>query len=169
MAESTVMTTDEIVALIKSMREQLVHLEKAVKTAMKARPTKKVADPDAPKRPAGAWALWAKEMPELHPAEFAKFKATKEAELEEGKKARGLHILFAKAWRDEHEDEWKAFEARHQSEAPVSACASAPAPEPARAPTTPVKKTPTPAVEAPSAPKKVPKKKVAGGAGAPSE
>jgi hypothetical protein len=165
MAESTVMTTDEIVALIKSMREQLSHLEKAVKTALKARPAKKVADPDAPKRPAGAWALWAKEMPELHPAEFAKFKATKEAELEEGKKARGLHILFAKAWRDEHEDEWKAFEARHQSEA--SASSSAPVPSPA--PATPAKKESAPAVEAPGAPKKVPKKKVAGGAGAPSE
>lgn len=161
MAESTVMTTDEIVALIKSMREQLVHLEKAVKTAMKARPAKKVSAPDAPKRPAGAWALWAKEMPELHPTEFAKFKATKEAELQDGKKARGLHILFAKAWRDEHEDEWKAFEARHQSaEAPAP-----PVPTPAPAPATPVKKESAPAVEAPSAPKKVPKKKAAGGAG----
>lgn len=161
MSDSTVMTTDEIVALIKSMREQLVHLEKAVKTAMKARPTKKASAPDAPKRPAGAWALWAKEMPELHPAEFAKFKATKEAELEDGKKARGLHILFAKAWRDEHEDEWKAFEARHQSAEPP-----APTSAPAPAPATPPKKESAPAVDAPSAPKKVPKKKAAaGGAG----
>ena len=161
------MSNDEILSSFKAIRDQLTTLEKAVKAALKSA-GKKVVNPDAPKRQAGPWALWAKAMPEVHPAEFAEFQAAKQAEITDGTKPRGLHILFAKKWRDEHEAEWKAFEASHAA-AVAHDAPPAPAPTPAEPPSTPVKAsaaagTPTPA-PAPRAPKKVPKKAV-GGAGA---
>jgi hypothetical protein len=165
MSSTDNMSNDEILSSFKAMRDQLTALEKAVKGLLKSA-SKKTSNPDAPKRQAGPWALWAKAMPEVHPAEFAAFEAAKQAEMTDGKKPRGLHILFAKKWRDEHEEEWKAFEASHA--AAVVAAAPAPAPTPAEAPSTPVKASaaaPAPA-PAPRAPKKVPKK-AAGGAGAP--
>lgn len=160
------MSHDDILSSFKAMRDQLTALEKAVKGLLKSA-AKKASNPDAPKRQAGPWALWAKAMPEVHPAEFAAFEVAKQAEMTDGKKPRGLHILFAKKWRDEHEEEWKAFEASHA--AAVASAPPAPAPTPAEPPSTPVKAsaaagTPTPA-PAPRAPKKVPKKAV-GGAGA---
>jgi hypothetical protein len=168
MSSTDNMTHDEILASFKAIRDQLTTLEKAVKAALKSA-GKKAVNPDAPKRQAGPWALWAKAMPEVHPAEFAEFEKAKQAEMTDGKKPRGLHILFAKKWRDEHEAEWKAFEASHAAavahEAPApSACAAAPAPAPA--PETPKKGAGGAGAEAPRAPKKVPKK-AAGGAGAP--
>lgn len=160
------MSHDDILSSFKAMRDQLTALEKAVKGLLKSA-TKKASNPDAPKRQAGPWALWAKAMPEVHPAEFAAFEVAKQAEMTDGKKPRGLHILFAKKWRDEHEEEWKAFEASHATA--TASAPPAPAPTPAEPPSTPVKAsaaagTPTPA-PAPRAPKKVPKKAV-GGAGA---
>lgn len=157
------MSNDEILSSFKAMRDQLSALEKAVKGLLKSA-SKKVSNPDAPKRQAGPWALWAKAMPEVHPAEFAAFEAAKQAEMTDGKKPRGLHILFAKKWRDEHEDEWKAFEAAHATA--VASAPPAPAPTPAEAPSTPVKASAAAPAPAPRAPKKVPKK-AAGGAGAP--
>lgn len=164
------MSHDEILASFKTMRDQLSTLEKAVKAALKSA-GKKAVNPDAPKRQAGPWALWAKAMPEVHPAEFAAFEAEKQAEMTDGKKPRGLHILFAKKWRDEHEAEWKAFEASHSAavahEEAVAPKASAAAPAPESAP--PAPETPKkPAggagapASAPRAPKKVPKKAAAG-------
>ena len=169
MSSTDNMSNDEILASFKAIRDQLTTLEKAVKAALKSA-GKKVVNPDAPKRQAGPWALWAKAMPEVHPAEFAAFEAEKQAEMTDGKKPRGLHILFAKKWRDEHEAEWKAFEASHAAavvheESAPKASAAAPAPAPAPAPETPKKAVGGAGAEAPRAPKKVPKKAV-GGAGA---
>lgn len=158
------MSNDEILSAFKAIRDQLTALEKAVKAVMKSA-AKKVSNPDAPKRQAGPWALWAKAMPEVHPAEFAAFEAAKQAEMTDGKKPRGLHILFAKKWRDEHEDEWKAFEASHAAAVAHDAPAP-PAPAPVPAPETPKKAAGGAGAAAPRAPKKVPKK-AAGGAGAP--
>ena len=173
MSSTDNMSHDEILSSFKAMRDQLSALEKAVKGLLKSA-AKKASNPDAPKRQAGPWALWAKAMPEVHPAEFAAFEVAKQAEMTDGKKPRGLHILFAKKWRDEHEAEWKAFEASHVAavaSAPPAPVAVAPASAPAEPPATPVKAsaaagTPAPA---PRAPKKVPKKAVGGAGAAPAD
>lgn len=97
----------------KAIRTQLVDLEKSVKIALKSRGSKAAVKSDKPKRAAGPWALWAKEMPLAHPAEFITFKVETAAAAEaEGKKAKGVHILFAKVWRDSHTAEWDAFSAK---------------------------------------------------------
>jgi hypothetical protein len=56
------MSHDDILSSFKAMRDQLTALEKAVKGLLKSA-TKKASNPDAPKRQAGPWALWAKAMP----------------------------------------------------------------------------------------------------------
>jgi hypothetical protein len=104
---SETMNIEQMMEVFKTLRTQLADLEKSVKGALKG---SRVAKADKPKRAAGPWALWAKEMPSTHPAEFATYKAEKAAEAAaEGKKAKGVHILFAKMWRDSHTAEWDAF------------------------------------------------------------
>ena len=110
---SDTMSNEQIMDAFKAIRTQLVDLEKSVKIALKSRGSKAAAKSDKPKRAAGPWALWAKEMPLAHPAEFTTFKADTAAAAEaEGKKAKGVHILFAKVWRDSHTAEWDAFSAK---------------------------------------------------------
>ena len=110
---SDTMSNEQIMDAFKAIRTQLVDLEKSVKIALKSRGSKAAAKSDKPKRAAGPWALWAKEMPLAHPAEFTTFKAETAAAAEaEGKKAKGVHILFAKVWRDSHTAEWDAFSAK---------------------------------------------------------
>jgi hypothetical protein len=110
---SDTMSNEQIMDAFKAIRTQLVDLEKSVKIALKSRGSKAAAKSDKPKRAAGPWALWAKEMPIVHPAEFTTFKAETSAAAEaEGKKAKGVHILFAKVWRDSHTAEWDAFSAK---------------------------------------------------------
>jgi hypothetical protein len=110
---SDTMSNEQIMDAFKAIRTQLVDLEKSVKIALKSRGSKAAAKSDKPKRAAGPWALWAKEMPLAHPAEFTTFKVETAAAAEaEGKKAKGVHILFAKVWRDSHTAEWDAFSAK---------------------------------------------------------
>lgn len=122
-AAPVVMSLEQIMELFKAQRTQLAELEKAVKVAMKAKGKRGAAKAaDKPKRAAGPWALWAKQMPLDHPEDFASFKAEKEAEASaEGKKAKGVHILFAKMWRDSHTDEWDAFSAKVKADMPPKA------------------------------------------------
>lgn len=130
-AAPVVMSVEQIMELFKSHRTQLAELEKAVKVALKAKGKRGAAKAaDKPKRAAGPWALWAKQMPLDHPEDFASFKAEKEAEATaEGKKAKGVHILFAKMWRDSHTAEWEAFSAKVKADAPPKAEKPAPKPK----------------------------------------
>lgn len=121
-AAPVVLSIEQIMELFKSHRTQLAELEKAVKVALKAKGKRGAAKADKPKRAAGPWALWAKQMPLDHPEDFASFKAEKEAEASaEGKKAKGVHILFAKMWRDSHTAEWEAFSAKVKADMPPKA------------------------------------------------
>ena len=132
-AAPVVMSIEQIMELFKSHRTQLAELEKAVKVALKAKGKRGAAKADKPKRAAGPWALWAKQMPLDHPEDFASFKAEKEAEAAaEGKKAKGVHILFAKMWRDSHTAEWEAFSAKVKAEAPEKPAKAPKAPKEAK-------------------------------------
>lgn len=161
-AAPVMLSVEQIMELFKTHRTQLAELEKAVKVVLKAKGKRGAAKADKPKRAAGPWALWAKQMPLEHPSDFAAFKAEKEAEAAaENKKARGVHILFAKMWRDSHTAEWEAFAASVKAEAPPKTEApKAEKPVKAEKPTKTEK--PTKAPKAPKKPKsEKPAKKIA--------
>lgn len=107
----------DVAAAMKTAMDLLAKVQKALSGKKGKKMVATVAGAaEKPKRAAGAWATWAKHVVPAHRAEFDEFAAAQESK-------RGLHILFAKKWRDEHPEEYKTFEADFKRSAAAEASA----------------------------------------------
>ena len=108
----------DVAAAMKTAMDLLAKVQKALSGKKGKKMVAAVAGAaEKPKRAAGAWATWAKHVVPAHRAEFDEFAAAQESK-------RGLHILFAKKWRDEHPEEYKTFEADFKSSAAATVATS---------------------------------------------
>jgi hypothetical protein len=71
------------------------------------------------KRAAGAWAAWTKHAPLAHAKEYAEFKDSSEEK-------QGVAPRFGSKWREDHPEEYAAFELAHKSSASVASSVASP-------------------------------------------
>lgn len=67
------------------------------------------ADESKPKRKPSAWAAWVRDVKNTHPDEYSEYKT-------EHPDKKSHVIEFAKAWKDDHAEEYDAFVASYKSD-----------------------------------------------------
>ncbi len=91
----------------EGVKKRVKKVKKAKKVEVDTDSHASDSEPEKKKRAPTVWAMWVHHVQETHTSELAEFKAAAEQK-------RGASILFAKAWRDAHEEEYTAFETAHK-------------------------------------------------------
>jgi hypothetical protein len=98
-----------LINILKLLQATLKTVASGGESTKKSKKSDSDADESKPKRKPSAWAAWVRDVKNTHPDEYSEYKTE-----HPDKKS---HVIdFAKAWKDEHTEEYDAFVASYKSD-----------------------------------------------------